>query len=82
MRVTNFTLAGDRVTVVARVQDGKPVFDMSILNEESVSGMSYGDLVKLCEDLGRDLESISNCWDSVGKQIAGFYSVWDRGQTP
>lgn len=76
MKMQNFTLAGRRVTVVARVGNGKPLFDLDIGTETILEGVPYNYLIDFCKGLQSELGEVTIYWDAAGKELANFNSQW------
>lgn len=78
MVTTNFTISGNMLECVARVQDGKPVFDLYIKDDpdgaELVRGVEYDRFVDVCKGMAEELNELACEWKDGGELIRRFHT--------
>ena len=79
MVMTNFTISGERVECIARLDSNKqPVFDL-ILKEDYVEimrGVDYETFLSACEEIRAELGNLATYWEDSGRKIAEFHGTW------
>lgn len=82
MQIRNFTIDGDFVQVLARLDEsGAPVFDLSIGTDEDEmthEGLPYKELIDLCEDIRKELAEVTCYWDDTGRKLVEFDETWKQ----
>jgi len=85
MVIRNFTAGGDYVSVIARtepIEHGEtPVFDLTIgtsYAEMTHEGLSYKELIEVCEDIRKELEEVACYWGDTGRELSKFNEAWSK----
>ena len=75
MKMTNFTVAGNRFECVARLVNGRPVYDLCTVefggDGELLIGADYETLKTEVYEMIKELESLVHLW-GVGDQLMEF----------
>ena len=79
MKTTNFTLAGERVQVIARFDLAyKPVYDLIIGEEEVARGVDYDTLMDACKVIMGELEQVMYPYKDAGEMLLDYNTQWSK----
>ena len=79
MKTTNFTVAGERVQVIARFDGAyKPVYDLIIGDEEVAHGVGYDMLEKVCTEIVSELEQLFRKYTDAGMMLDDYNTQWSK----
>lgn len=85
MVTTNFTISGDHVECIARLDGNRqPVFDL-VLRESDVEilrGADYKKLLNVSEAIREELGNLATYWQNAGAQVADFHRTWCKEGVP
>lgn len=71
MVITNFTLAGDNVKVLAREADGA-LFDLIIADQDIATDCTFSDLINLCAAISAETGKLAKYWEGPGFELFSF----------
>ena len=77
MKTTNFTVAGERVQVIARFDGAyKPVYDLIIGEEEVARGVDYDTLMDACSVIVSEMNQIIRTYKPAGEMLYDYNTQW------
>lgn len=79
MKTTNFTLAGERVQVIARFDGAyEPVYDLIIGEEEAARGVDYDTLMDACSVIVSEMDQILRTYNPAGEMLRDYNTQWSK----
>lgn len=78
MVTTNFTVTGEYVECIARLDNGTPAFDLFVNGEEIARGIGYKTLLEMCETVRSEMGQLATYWQDAGRKVFEFNETWRK----